>query len=153
VSGRRRRSQIAADGLVPLGREAVFAFLAELENHWRLAGGWIEVQSLDQNGGSVRMRGPLGVKRTARTRVEATDPPRSLEGSANLGRTQARVRWALTEDGPHTQVHLEATVVKATPLDHLLLTLGGRRWLHRQFTKTIQQLALATSDQGLGPIP
>ena len=46
---------IEADGLIPAGREAVFAFLADLANHWDLADRWVEVVSLTpaHDGGRV----------------------------------------------------------------------------------------------------
>jgi hypothetical protein len=143
VSGRRRRAPIAADGLVPTGREAVFAFLAELSNHWLVADRWIDVVCLDDggDGGRVRIRGPLGLRRTARTQVLASEPPARLEGRATLGATVARVRWELAERGQATLVRLEAHVERAGPLDRLLLAAGGRRWLRRRFRSTIAGLA------------
>src|SRR5205823_4346029 len=95
VSARRQGAPIAAHGLVPIRREAAFAFLAELDNHWLVADRWIEVVCLDgeREGGRVRIRGPLGLRRTARTQVLTAQPPARLEGRATLGRTEARVRW------------------------------------------------------------
>jgi hypothetical protein len=143
VSGRRRGAPIAADGLVPIGREAVFAFLAELSNHWLVADRWIDVVCLDDegDGGRVRIRGPLGLRRTARTQVLKAEPPARLEGRAALGGTVARVRWELAERGQATLVRLEAHVEHAGPLDRLLLAAGGRAWLRWRFRATIAGLA------------
>jgi Polyketide cyclase / dehydrase and lipid transport len=134
---------IAASGLVPARREAVFAFLAELGNHWLVADRWLQVVSLDPDGdgGRVRVRGPLGLRRTTRTRVELVDPPAALEGTAILGRTVARVRWELSSRGDATCVRLSARVERATALDRLLLAAGGREWIRRRLAATVGGLA------------
>ncbi|HEV7363741.1 MAG TPA: SRPBCC family protein [Solirubrobacteraceae bacterium] len=137
-------TDIDASETVPAPREAVFAFLSDLRNHWAVAGRWIEVVALDGegDGGRVRIRGPLGVRRTAVTSVERVDPPERLEGTARLGRTEARVAWTLHEqrDGA-TEVRLVATVVRAGPLDRAVLALGGASWMRRLFAATLARLA------------
>ena len=132
---------------MPAGRGAVFAFLADLANHWDLADRWVEVVSLTpaHDGGRVAVRGPLGLRRTVDTRVHEVDPPRCIEGEARLGRTRALVTWHLTEEGAATRVRLTATVLEAGPLDRALLAAGGRVWLRRRFAATLARLALATS--------
>lgn len=72
---------------------AVFGFLADLENHWLLTDRFVEVLTLDRSpdggpahGGRVRIRGPLGLARTAETRVAEADPPHSIAGTAAVGR-------------------------------------------------------------------
>jgi uncharacterized protein YndB with AHSA1/START domain len=138
-----REQPIEADGLVPADREDVFAYLADLANHWDLADRWVKVVSLTptHNGGRVRLRGPLGLRRTVDTRVDEVEPPARIEGAAQLGRTQAVVRWELRSEPRGTRVHLVATVVTAGPLDRLLLAAGGRAWLRRRFTVTLSRLA------------
>jgi uncharacterized protein YndB with AHSA1/START domain len=137
-------TDIDASEAVPAPREAVFAFLSDLGNHWAVAGRWIQVVALDGegDGGRVRIRGPLGVRRTAVTSVERVDPPERLEGTARLGRTEARVAWTLHEqrDG-NTEVRLAATVVRAGPLDRAVLALGGASWMRRLFAATLARLA------------
>ena len=137
-------TDIDASEVVPAPREAVFGFLSDLGNHWAVAGRWIEVVALDGegDGGRVRIRGPLGVRRTAVTSVERVDPPERLEGTALLGRTEARVTWTLCEqrDGG-TEVRLAATVVRAGPLDRAVLALGGASWMRRLFAATLVHLA------------
>ena len=137
-------TDIEVSEAVPAPREAVFAFLSDLRNHWAVAGRWIEVVALDGegDGGRVRIRGPLGVRRTAVTSVERVDPPERLEGTARLGRTEARVAWTLHEqrDGA-TEVRLVATVVRAGPLDRAVLALGGASWMRRLFAATLARLA------------
>jgi hypothetical protein len=134
---------IEADGLVPAGRDAVYAFLADLANHWDLADRWVEVVSLTpaHDGGRVTVRGPLGLRRTVDTRVDDVEPPGRIEGTARLGRTRAVVRWELRPEPRGTRVHLVATVLAAGPLDRLLLAAGGRAWLRRRFTVTLSRLA------------
>jgi hypothetical protein len=134
---------IEADGLVPAGRDAVYAFLADLANHWDLADRWVEVVSLTpaHDGGRVTVRGPLGLRRTVDTRVDEVEPPGRIEGTARLGRTRAVVRWELRPEPRGTRVHLVATVLAAGPLDRLLLAAGGRAWLRRRFTVTLSRLA------------
>jgi uncharacterized protein YndB with AHSA1/START domain len=135
--------QIEANGFVPVPREAVFDFLAELANHWRVADRFVEVLELDgSTGGRVRLRGPLGTRRTARTTVVAAESPHHIAGVAELGaHTRARVQWTLIPAHRGTRVMLSACVERAGPLDRLLLRLGGRAWLTRRFTGTLANLA------------
>jgi Polyketide cyclase / dehydrase and lipid transport len=154
----RPSAPIAAGGVVPAPREAVFAFLAELDNHWLVADRWIDVVRLDGDGdgGRVRIHGPLGLRRTTQTRVLRAEPPAILEGSATLGRTVARVRWELSQHHHATLVRLEAEVEQAGPLDRLLLAAGGRRWLRRRFGATVVTLARCFAERASrsgGPPP
>ena len=149
------RREIAATATVSAAREAVFSFLADLENHWLLADRFIEVLSLERatdgrsNGGRVRMRGPLGLRRTASTRVLDAAPPQRMVGEARLSAgTVAFVRWRLSGEGTGTRVRLEATVDRAGWLDRLLLLLGGRAWLERRFAAVLGRLAERLSADG-----
>jgi hypothetical protein len=95
-----REAEIGAVALVAAPPAEVFAFLADLENHWRLTDRFVEVVELDgpsgaRHGGRVRVRGPLGLRRTAVTRVMEADEPRSMRGTAELRGTRAEVRWTL----------------------------------------------------------
>jgi hypothetical protein len=121
----------------------VFEFLSDLDNHWQLADGAISVVSVEPgDGGRVRMRGPLGVHRTAVTSVDAVHPPSEMAGSALVGaRTRAHVVWRLEPNGHGTNVSLSATVEKAAPLDRLLLAAGGRAWLESRFDRILSTLA------------
>ena len=140
---------IEADGLVPVGREAVYAFLADLANHWDLADRWVEVVSLTpaHDGGRVMVRGPLGLRRTVDTRVDEVEPPGRIEGTARLGRTRAVVRWELRPESRGTRVHLVARMLATGPIDRLLLAAGGRAWLRRRFTVTLSRLAQAVAER------
>ena len=137
---------VEAATIVPAPPEEVFDFLSRLENHWRIAGRFVDVVSLDEAshgaaGGTVRMHGPLGVRRSARTTVTAVRAPRLLIGVAELpGGTRARVSWTLAGRLGQTRVRLAAHVEHASPLDRALLALGGRAWLRRRFGDTLAEL-------------
>jgi hypothetical protein len=125
-------------------RERVFDFLSDLENHWQLADGAISVVSVEPgDGGRVRMRGPLGVHRTAVTSLDEIRAPEAIGGTAHVGaRTRARVTWTLGLDGgTSTVVTLSAKVEQASPLDRLLLAGGGRAWLESRFERILATLA------------
>lgn len=129
--------------IIPVERERLFEFLSDLDNHWLLADGAISVVHVEPgDGGRVRMRGPLGVRRTAVTSLERLDPPRAIAGTAEVGsRTRARVTWELEPDhGGGTSVTLAARVERAAPLDRLLLAAGGRAWLEARFDRILATL-------------
>ena len=139
---------LEAVAVVPAPPAAVFGFLSELENHWKVADRFVDVLSLDGSGGVVRVSGPLGLRRTALTRVTAIEPPDRMEGTAEMGRhTRARVSWTLTGRGDSTLVRLAATVERSSALDRLLLTLGGRAWLERRFASAVAKLALSFEER------
>ena len=146
--GRRTSRPIEAVGDVPAPRAQVFAFLEALPNHWALAGRWIKVVSLNgsadeaPDGGVVRIHGPLGLRRTARTRVLSGEPPERISGSAELsGGTTATVSWTLAEASEGTQVRLAAQVDAVRLGDRLLLAVGGRAWMRRHFAEVLRVLA------------
>ncbi|MDQ6776921.1 MAG: hypothetical protein M3071_12060 [Actinomycetota bacterium] len=88
-----------------------------------LAGPRLEIVGLDgrygaRDGGVIRIRGPLGLRRTATTRLLATTPPREIVGRAQIGpRTTAHVRWVLERREGATAVRLSATVERAGIFD------------------------------------
>lgn len=143
-----RPTRIAAERVVAATPEALFAFLVDLENHWLLADRFVVVGTLERpapgapaQGGTVRMQGPLGLARTAHTRVVSSEAPRFIEGTAAVGRgTEALVRWSLTPAKEGTRVRLEATVVRAGRLESVLLLAGGRLWLERRFASILETL-------------
>ena len=126
-----------------------FDYLRDLENHWRIAGRFVQVMSLSgppgaRDGGLLRVHGPCGLRRTVRTRVTELDPPGSIVGMAEAGtRTRARVSWHLEPAGEGTRVTLRVAVDDAARADRLLLGLGGRRWLHRRLRRVLRTLAQA----------
>jgi Polyketide cyclase / dehydrase and lipid transport len=133
--------RIAASGVVPAAPEAVFRFLSSLENHWHLADRWIEIVEVDDGSGRVRMHGPLGVRRTARTVVVDAQPDHVMHGTAELsGGTRARIAWELNEDVGGTAVRLSAEIERASLLDRVLL-IAGQRWIQRRFNAILETLA------------
>ena len=83
-------ADVEAAAVIPAAPEDVFAFLSDLQNHWRLADRFVEVVALESSdgggdGGTVRVRGPLGVRRTATTRVVAArDLPTGQTAAVNV---------------------------------------------------------------------
>ena len=148
-----RSIEISASALVPATPEEVFEFLCDLENHWLLADRFVEVLTLDRSqngvagGGTVKVRGPLGLGRTATTRVVDIERPTSMTGTAELsGGTTAVVRWVLTRDDGATRVELAADLEKTRLLDRILLAAGGRRWIRHRFSSILETLARRLSD-------
>lgn len=141
---------ISASRVLRADRDATFAFLRDLDRHWRIAGRWVDVVDLEgpvggRTGGVVRVRGPLGLRRVVRTTVAGLRPPEGLEGVARAGsRTEARVTWRLEAAGPGaTRVELGVAVLRAGGPDRVLLAAGGRLWLRRHLATTLGRLAEA----------
>jgi hypothetical protein len=139
---------------VPGSADEIFDFLSDLGNHWLLADRFIEVLRLDRepggevHGGKVRMRGPLGIRRTAVTRVIDQERATMMSGTAELaGGTRARVTWSFGSNGDVTLVRLSTDVERAGALDRLLLALGGRAWLRRRFAAILDTLANYFADR------
>jgi hypothetical protein len=132
--------------------ERVFEFLSDLRNHWRLEDAFIELGGLEGDeghgptGGRIRIRGPLGLSREAKTRVlEALAPgagaPGALAGRAEVGSTIGRVGWDIRPSaGGGSEIRLWAEVERASLPDRVLLGLGGKRWLGRIFERTVANL-------------
>ena len=143
------RTHIAAEALVDAPPAEVFAFLSDLRNHWRLEGRFVELDALDTDGrgGRVRIAGPLGLGRVARTRVIAMELDAALRGTAELsGGTRAAVRWDIAPHESGSRVTLGAQVEHASPTDRFLLALGGRRWLERMFARAVSRLDEVLAD-------
>jgi uncharacterized protein YndB with AHSA1/START domain len=133
--------KVEATRVVRTTPEAVFRFLSMLENHWSLAGRWVEVVALDDSTGRVRIHGPLGLRRTAGTTVVEAEPDHLMCGIAELsGGTRARISWELSEDAGGTAVRLSAETEHTSPGDRLLLALGGRAWMARRFEAILERL-------------
>ena len=152
-------TRIVAEAVVPTSPERLFAFLSDLENHWHLADRFVEIVALDReppnspaHGGTVRMHGPLGLKRTATTRVVEAEPGEAMRGTATLdGGTHAQIEWRFVPDGGGTRVQLAAVVDRASPVDRVFLLAGGSVWLRRRFAKILE--ALAERYRADGPPP
>jgi hypothetical protein len=147
----RAHVRASARGAVGAGPEEVFAFLADLHNHWRLAARFVSVEELEgasPSGAWIRLHGPLGLSRLAHTAIVRESAPAAGVGGVLVGRaevpngTRAHIVWSLSATPSGTDVTLELEVEPATPADRLLLALGGRRWLEGRL------LAGAVADLG-----
>jgi uncharacterized protein YndB with AHSA1/START domain len=141
---REAAAEIEATAVVDAPPEEVFDFLRDLGNHWRLVDRLVTVISLEgdpPDRAVVRLRGPLGLRRTVHTRVTASRAPRLLIGAAEMGETRALVSWTLAAHVGRTRVRLAAEVQHAGTLDRLLLACGGRAWMRRRFGHGLNRLA------------
>ncbi len=154
-----RAADVTAARLLSVPAARVFDFLSDLRNHWLLEDRLVELGGLDGDeghgptGGRVRIRGPLGVSREARTRVLAAEAPEGgnagrLAGRADIGRaTIGRVSWEIVPRGEASSlVTLAAVVERASVADRVLLALGGGWWLNRIFERTLATLAAILAD-------
>ncbi len=139
---------IRAERLIARDPGSLFEFLSDLENHWRLADGFVEVLDLERDGssrpaggGRVKVKGPLGLRRIAVTRVLEVDGRTRLAGTAQIGRrTLARVSWTMLPENGGTRVRVAAEVERASLLDRALLAAGGARWMRRGFARILATL-------------
>jgi hypothetical protein len=147
----RDRSTISATAVLAAPAAEVFEFLAELRNHYRLASRFVDVDEIDPErstpeDGRIVLRGPLGLRRVARTKLVSTKPPDgsragAVEGLAAVETgSAARIAWRLEPRGDRTAVTLEAHVERAQGVDRLLLVLGARPWLRRILRHSLARL-------------
>ena len=147
VEIRRPRGTIIARRQISAPAAAVIRFLADLEHHVRLAPESVQVLRLSGPRGCpahalVRLTGPLGMQRTASTELLQTRLANSIAGQARIGeRTVASVVWSVEENAGGSVVTLSATVDAASPIDRMVLVLGGHRWLARRFAAALQRLS------------
>src|SRR4051794_31618329 len=140
-------SPIATSRLVAAPPDTVFRYLEDLANHARLAPRTAELMKLDRRPGhldraTVRLLGPLGLRRTASTELVRTEPPRLIAGRATVGtRTTASVSWTIAAAPAGSVVSLSAAIGATGPIDSLVLHLGGRRWIARRFSLALDRLA------------
>jgi hypothetical protein len=128
--------------------DVVFTFLSDLRNHWRLEPHFLELEEMHSNGGVVRVKGPLGLSRVARTEVVAATHPSEVRGRADIGgRTSGAVRWEIDPVPDGSQVRFSAVVERAALLDRVLLTCGGRWWLGRIVRAAVGRLGAALDAQ------
>src|SRR6478609_8162219 len=104
------RSTISAVREVHHAPARTYAFLAQLENHWRLGGRALRLSRLDDDGrgGCIMVVAPLGLRRTARTTVTGGDELHRFSGVAHVGRkTRAHVVWRVEPTERGARVALE----------------------------------------------
>jgi hypothetical protein len=146
VPGARGVATVAATAPISAPARAVYDFLERLPNHALITGSGLRLEGVtaDGRGARIALRGPLGIRRTARTCVTRLHRPRHFGGTAEVGRrTVAYVHWTIDHAETGSLVTLTATILRAGPLDRLLLALGGRRWLARSFERAIALLGTA----------
>ncbi len=147
ASSRGASRPITARRVLAAPAGAVASFLSDLSNHARLAPDSVEVLSLDRRRSGadhaiVRLRGPLGIRRTASTELAPPVEVNTISGTARIGRrTLASVSWTIRDEGDGARVELHATVESAARFDALALRLGGRRWLAGHFAAALDRLA------------
>lgn len=132
---------IACEIVVQRPREAVFAFLADLENHWEIAGDGVvaRYEQLDERSSRV-LFGPPGLRRWATSRITRTEPPRLIEGEAETERSDGTVRWTLEELAPgQTRVRFEQELRPRPVDDRIAVALSGW-WLRRHYRATLARL-------------
>lgn len=125
---------------------SVYDFLVQLPNHALIGGHGLRLDSVAGDGRSalISLHGPLGLRRTAFTTVTSLHRPHRFGGTALVGRrTMAYVHWAIEPAGTGSRVTLTATIVRAGPVDRLLLAIGGRWWVTRCFARAIALLGSA----------
>src|SRR4029079_17256442 len=117
-----------------------------LDRHRLLTDNGMRIVHLDgppgrRSGGLVELRGPLGLRRTARTRVGGAEFPTQLWGAAETPcGSRADLRWRLKpgEDGTRVRIEVE---IDPGRRDSWLPTVGGRRWLRRRLDIALRRLA------------
>ena len=147
--------EISARRALPVGPEEAFAFLSLPHNHRRLATARIGLRELDVTedgelrGALMVLRGPLWLRRRARTRLVSMCRPEYLAGTARIGAgTHVEVRWDLDGTGAGASVAvLSATVTRLARPDRVLLAIGGRAWIRRLFAATLEQLAMELREE------
>jgi hypothetical protein len=139
-------TSVSAERVVAHPPERIYAFLAELDNHWRLGDAYLRLESLrdDGRGARIGIRTPWGLRRTAHTEVTTAVAPHRFGGTAATGPgTSAHVCWTIEPRGRGALVGLEARVLAASVVDRLLLAFGGRWWLRRRFAHAVSRLGRA----------
>jgi carbon monoxide dehydrogenase subunit G len=133
--------------------EAVYAFLERLENHWRLTSGFVTVDRLAPDGGRIVLRGPLGVRKRARTELRRCEPPAGDRPGVVAGTatddagTTARVEWRIAAAPEGSRVELATTIDDARGLDRVWLALGAGWWIRRGLGRSLRELEQALEAQ------
>jgi hypothetical protein len=134
--------RITSARVIPRAPEHVYAFLADLANHWYLSDPYLRLEGIRASGvgGRFVIRGPLGLHRTAHTIVTTRLAPSELSGIATIGRrTHAHTGWRIEPAPEGSRVILESTTARIGRLDRFLLAIGRRR-LRRSFDRILTRL-------------
>lgn len=156
VASSRAVTSIAAERTVRVSRGELFSFLCELDNHWRLSDRFevLQVFGDDDVGGAgalVQVRGPLGLRRTARTAVRRVTPPGSLDGVAHAGESVAHVHWQIESRGPDlSHVSVSVQLRRMGLAEKVLFAAGARLWMRREFERILENLPRAVRQEREG---
>lgn len=136
--------ELSAAATISAPPARVFAFLRSLDRHWALIGPRaVPVRATDDGDGYLlRLRGPLGIRRTVRTRLVGIEESALLTGRVEAGaRTRATLSWSVQHCPGGSRVVLLARTDSLGPGDRLLLFAGGRWWLTRTLRVAVRGLA------------
>ena len=129
--------------------ERIFVYLERLEHQFELIGSRAERLATAGASMRVRLRGPVGIRRTVRASLTYARSPESIVGRAEAGRSsRATVRWSIQRSDVGSWVQVIAHADALGPVDAMLVRLGGRRWLARSL-----ELALETLEERMRPHP
>jgi hypothetical protein len=137
---------MSARSIMAAPSAVIFSFLTDLENQCLLADDHTQPLMLDgppgaRHSATLRIRGPLGLRRRARARIVATAEPSHVITTVALGRTVVRLRWTLSPLPASTGVELTAEIPALGLLDRALLAAGGRRTIARRLHTALATLA------------
>ena len=142
TSGKPAARTIECEAIVRRPPEVVFDFLAELDNHWLIAGRRLVSRRQPLPGGAVRVKfGPPGVRRWAISRIERAERPRLLEGTARTARSEGTTRWLLEPAGDGATRVRFVQELRPRPLDDRLLVALAAPWLRGQYRRALDRLS------------
>ena len=101
----RAPMSLAARATIDAAPAEVFELLGDLDRHRDLADHGMRILELDgapgrRTGGLVELRGPVGLKRLARTSVGGAEPPFRLWGTAQTPEgASALIEWRVRPYG------------------------------------------------------
>ena len=139
-----RNAAACAEVDAPAGE--VFAFLANLHNHWRLAGPWIEVVTVTTadalaDRATIRLRGPLGMVFPVETQIDEVHEPHTIKGRGACGGSRGEVTWSLVDgESGSTLVSVDVRLRRAAIHHRAIWVAGGRAWLARRLAHTVAGL-------------
>ena len=139
-----RSAAATAEVDAPAGE--VFAFLADLHNHWRLAGPWIEVVAVTATDAradraTIRLRGPLGMVFPVATQIDEVREPHTIKGRGACGGSHGQVIWSLADaESGSTRVSVDVRLQRAAVHHRAIWLAGGRAWLARRLAQTVSGL-------------